>query len=214
MPDLDACHVFVCGRTRSGKTRAELARALSHPGPVLFINTQDETMGAGWVLAGPHDRVSSLLRALRAGRRVAFLPAAYPPTAVRELQALVAVLFGAAPWPRPVLLIVDEAHVFAPQGSPPGALHRVALRGLRWGLQLVLISPRPAIVDKGLVTQCALHRIFATSWEGSYFASHGVPAEKVKAILDAAGRWSYVVFDGASVAGPFRENISYPLQDP
>ena len=198
-------HVFCCGRTRSGKTTWARAYAARWPGPVLFVNTQEERMPRGWTSAGPEHSIRVLVRALRAGDRVDYVPSAEDVTARAELGCLVDLLFRRAPWSPPVLLAVDETHVYAPQSPTPSPLHRIARRGLRWGIVGLWISQRPANVSKDLVTQCARHIIFQTSWEGGYFSDHGIPAEEVSRLLSAGGDYSYVVWDGAQLTGPFRE---------
>jgi len=61
---------------------------------------------------------------------------------------------------RPLHLILDEADEFAPQRIPPagaalfGAIDRIVRRGRARGLGCTLISQRPAVVNKDVLTQC------------------------------------------------------------
>ena len=60
---------------------------------------------------------------------------------------------------RPYFIIIEEAHEFIPQG--PGTplkeyLTRIALRGRKRGLGLILVSQRSAKVDKDVLTQAEL----------------------------------------------------------
>ncbi|MFA7298015.1 MAG: helicase HerA-like domain-containing protein, partial [Dehalococcoidia bacterium] len=61
---------------------------------------------------------------------------------------------------RPLHLILDEADEFCPQRIPPagaalfGAIDRIVRRGRARGLGVTLISQRPAVVNKDVLTQC------------------------------------------------------------
>jgi hypothetical protein len=56
----------------------------------------------------------------------------------------------------PYLLLVEEADKFAPQTHHvPGMLEELAVRGRKRGIGLLIISQRPANIDKNILAQCA-----------------------------------------------------------
>ncbi len=207
-PDLDAQHQFVAGRTRSGKTTYAVARAWRWPGPVLFVNTQDEDLGEGWWRADPSSSAVALIQSLKRGQRIDYLPSADDAAAAAEIGALVERVFVRAPWRPPLLFVVDETHVYAPNSGRPSSLLRIARRGLRWGVVGLWISQRPADVSKGLVSQCASHVLFPVSFESDYLSRHGLPGDEIRRRLAEAPPYSYLLWDQLELTGPFREEIS------
>ena len=66
----------------------------------------------------------------------------------------------------PMVLIVEEAHKYAPQkgtilSSQP--LHTLASEGRKFGLGLGVVSQRPALVDKNILSQCNTQIILKTT---------------------------------------------------
>jgi DNA helicase HerA-like ATPase len=58
---------------------------------------------------------------------------------------------------QPLLLVVDEAHLFVPRGggTPANrALTRVAKEGRKYGVGLMLVSQRPSDLDPAILDQC------------------------------------------------------------
>ncbi|MEB3861124.1 MAG: DUF87 domain-containing protein [Desulfurococcales archaeon] len=66
---------------------------------------------------------------------------------------------------RPLFLVIEEAHEFIPQGyssSVKNVLVRIALRGRKRGLGLIMVSQRSAKVDKDVLSQAeyyVLHKV-------------------------------------------------------
>jgi hypothetical protein len=61
-----------------------------------------------------------------------------------------------------VVLIVEEAHNFCPQGGsagPSSVLRTIASEGRKFGLGLGVVSQRPATVDKNVLSQCGVQII-------------------------------------------------------
>ena len=89
----------------------------------------------------------------------------------------------------PTLIVIDEAHNFAPQQTTDllaenvaSSIHRIAADGRKYGLFLLLATQRPAKVREGLLAECENvcllrlqspvdHRTAADTW--------GVPLEEV-----------------------------------
>lgn len=61
----------------------------------------------------------------------------------------------------PLYLVIDEADEFAPQNGPPGtermlgAIDRIVRRGRIKGFRVVMISQRPAVLNKNILSQAA-----------------------------------------------------------
>lgn len=200
---------MVVGATGTGKSwyaweRANRARSC------LFFDTEDAAAGAGRppgpvIRAGWEDGAVDLVRCLRGKAPmpavVQYVPRDSEKVARAELAVLVNALI-ARPGPE-VLLAVDEAYYYAAEGLADGPLHLVARRGRKYGLALLAVTQRPADVSKTLVTQCSRHILFKTSCEGPWFSRYGLPAEGIRARLDAAPAYSYLVWDGIVLTGPF-----------
>lgn len=64
---------------------------------------------------------------------------------------------------RPYHLVVEEADEFMPQPLPKGSIwKRIASRGRKYGLGMIIASQRSAKIDKNVLTQCdhaILHRV-------------------------------------------------------
>lgn len=201
-----AGHEFVCGRTGSGKSVYAVKRGLAHAGPCLYIDPQEQDdLPARWPRTGSQNMISQILSLARRGG-VVYVPDRRLKEAQREIRGLIGCLFAGRPWSPPLLLIVDEAQVFAPEGGADSPLTWIALRGRRWGVQGLFVSQRPAEVDKSVVTQCARHVVFQTAFEGPYFQRYGLPADDIRSRLSPpTPDHSYVVWDGVALTGPFKE---------
>ncbi|MFP4554570.1 MAG: ATP-binding protein [Actinomycetota bacterium] len=58
---------------------------------------------------------------------------------------------------QPLLVVVDEAHRFLPNGLDSSAhrcFSRIAKEGRKYGIGLMLVSQRPSDVDQGVLSQC------------------------------------------------------------
>lgn len=58
---------------------------------------------------------------------------------------------------QPLLVVVDEAHRFLPQGGDTAAhriVARVAKEGRKYGVGLMIVTQRPSDVDPGVLSQC------------------------------------------------------------
>jgi len=58
---------------------------------------------------------------------------------------------------QPLLLVIDEAHRFVPEGSTTSAsrtLATIAKEGRKYGVGLMLVSQRPTELDHAILSQC------------------------------------------------------------
>lgn len=193
-------HEFVCGLPGSGKTHHAVHVATHHQGPVIVIDPQDDP-DLPWPRADSGNSWSQIWAAATSGG-VRYVPSLDDARAERELRLIALRLLQ--PHQRELLLVIDEAHIYAPEGKPAGPLHQAARRGRRFNVRLLLISQRPADLSKGLVLLAARHTIF-TTFEGSYLAKYGIPADDLRQRLVNGGDYSYCTWDMASLQGPFRD---------
>jgi hypothetical protein len=103
---------------------------------------------------------------------------------------------------RPYQVVLEEAHEFVPQGvrSPlKTTLARIALRGRKRGLGMVLISQRSAKVEKDVLTQAAivfLHRVVHPIDMKIYQEILPLPSKEVEGRVGALGKGdALVLFD-------------------
>lgn len=198
-------HVFCAGMTRSGKTTWARNQASAWPGPALFINTQAEPTGRGWVAAAPHNSQRLLMTVLRDGGRIDYIPTNDDPRARMEVSVIVDGLFHRI-WKPALLLVVDEAYVFAPRSALGGPVHKIACRGLRHGIHGLFLSQRAAMTAFTPITQCLAHVVFRTlPFEDGYFKSHGLPGSEIRRVIERAEKHSYVVWFDGRLWGPFKE---------
>lgn len=193
-------HEFVCGLPGSGKTHHAIRLAREHRGAVIVVDPQDDP-DLPWPRADASNSWGQIWEAAGRGG-VRFVPAMDDQRANRELRLIAQRLLH--PHQRELLVVVDEAHIYAPEGKPVGPLHQLARRGRRFGVRLVLISQRPADLSKGLVLLSARHTIF-TSFEGPYLSKYGINGEELRRRLLAGGEHAYCTWDMATLQGPFRD---------
>lgn len=209
-------HESVTGITRSGKSYYAAHRATGHRGPVIIVDPQMDPVYDRWPRAdGGATWRDVWTAACRGG--VVFAPDWRDKLARAQVAWICAeVISRAAPsgYGVPVLVVVDEAHLLAPEGQPAGGVHQLARRGLRWGVQLAVVSQRPQDVAKGVLSQCARHVIYRSEYQTPYWTRYGIPAEDVQARLaeggrvyahrarEGAGPWPYVVWEDGRLSGP------------
>ncbi len=207
--------------TRSGKSHFAAARASWHDGPVLVIDPQDSPCWR-FPRASGRNTAREVIAAARAGG-VVYVPSWDDKKGRAEVVLLVAEVVEAArragaaagrakhSW----LIVCDEAQAYAPEGGAAGGLHLIARQGLRWGVQGVFISQRPADIAKAVISQAVRHYIFEPGAYGApYFDKYGIPGEEVRRLLDlgreqfagraagGAGPWPFVIWEGGRLKGP------------
>ena len=109
--------------------------------------------------------LSSILRIPGNGRPVSIFDlSALPSEAINTVvSVLCRLVFDFALWSqgdRPVLLVCEEAHRYAPAADGLGfastraALARIAKEGRKYGVSLCIVSQRPSELDTTIVSQC------------------------------------------------------------
>lgn len=123
------------------------------PNPDGKVKSDIDALVAGWV---GHDRPITILD-------VSGLPSEVLPTIVGTVLRIVYdVLFWAQNLPmggrkQPLLIVLDEAHLFVPRGKDSPA-HRtvsmIAKEGRKYGTGLLLVTQRPAEIARSALSQC------------------------------------------------------------
>ena len=196
-------HVFICGITRSGKTyfAKEAARRLKSP--VLFLNVQDEALGAPFQDFGPFDDPAQLRRQLQKGSKIDFR---FWDLSGKQIQIVIASLINNIMQQRdfserrPVYIVIDEAQILTGPGLD--AAIAASTRGLARGVRLISISQRPALVDKTIYTQASEQYLFRLApSEGQYLKNKGIDYDYCLKTWEDLGQYSYIYTDGFIMEG-------------
>lgn len=202
-------HTFVCGMTQSGKTSFVINQLKKSHCPVLFFNPQRVDLGRDYITTDVHSAVwQHVLRALKRGEKIDYLPALSDRVAAAELEYIVNRLFEAGfTKDKPIIIAIDETHMVSDYKEGKRALRKVANRGLSFGVHAVFISQRPANVEYTILTQSDQHVIFKTGYEKEYFNRKGLDYEEIKSRIQAKGEHAYVVWNGYELTGAYREKL-------
>lgn len=106
---------------------------------------------------------------------------------------------------RPLFVVVEEAHEFIPQGySTPvkNLLVRIALRGRKRGLGLIMVSQRSAKVDKDVLSQAeyyVLHKVMHPADLRVYKDLLPLNPREIEAIVPKLGVGEALFYDGSTV---------------
>lgn len=163
---------------------------------VVFFDTQDELKGK----MPRADMSDDVARVLGAGY-IRYVPSSDDDTARQELAVLVDHAFARR---GDVVFVCDEAQEYAPQGGAPGPLEQVARRGRSKGVWLWAVSQHPADLSKKVMRQLGKVFLFEMPWSSPYFATYKIPQDELKERLAAGGAYSYCVWDGLDLSGPFK----------
>lgn len=197
-------HSYIVGRTQSGKTYFSKYLADRFDGPVLFINPQKEKL-QGYIKTNYENDINDIYRELRKKSKINYIPSVDDETAAKELKFLVDYLFQKKlPKFDPVLLVIDETHIFSNNKESKSTLRKIANRGLSYGINALFISQRFANVEYTTVTQSEQHFIFKIGFEKEYFTRKGVPYEEIKNKIDKNGKYSFMLWNGIDFNGPFK----------
>lgn len=110
---------------------------------------------------------------------------------VKVVQEYAESLWQAREARQPHLLILEEAHEFIPQGGASLArriVKRLALRGRKYGLSVLVVSQRSAAIDKAVLTQARLlilHKVYHPADLEVYKALLPLPGAKVESMVAA-----------------------------
>ncbi|MEB3825285.1 MAG: ATP-binding protein, partial [Desulfurococcales archaeon] len=106
---------------------------------------------------------------------------------------------------RPLFLVIEEAHEFIPQGySGPvkDVLVRIALRGRKRGLGLLMVSQRSAKVDKDVLSQAeyyVLHKVMHPADLRVYKELLPLNPKDIESVVPKLGVGEALFYDGLGV---------------
>lgn len=187
-------HNTVIGRTRSGKTTGTLLSLQRQKKGVLFFNTQLIKFPRGWTAASHQTDFDAIIDALHAGEKIVYNPSRE--YRQQELKVLIQLLYKSAEAAElDMFLVVDEVHLY--EKAALKACIEVATTGIRWGINAIWISQRPAKIDNTLMSQSTRFVIYDVShMESTYFKNYQMPAEQIYAALKIVGQYGYAIYDG------------------
>jgi DNA helicase HerA-like ATPase len=194
-------HTTVIGRTRSGKTYTTKQILKNSKTGVLFFNVQHEKMPKEFINADGNNTFNQMNDLIKNGGKINFLPSL--DTRIRNAQLVYLISEVYRHKGQKMILALDEVHLFK-EKAVLNSIEQVMTTGLRWGLHCVAITQRPALIPNVIFTQSNQMVIFETNMEGDYLEKKGVPYEDVSKKIENGGKYSYIVFDGKLVKGPFK----------
>jgi len=187
-------HTIVLGLTRSGKTYAVKKILTQNSKGVLFFNTQNENL-EGFIKVNKFTHYSIILKLLKLNRKINYIPSTKLKEQFIEIQFLVNQLFENSNFSQknPIYIVIDEAHLF--QKESLESIKRIATSGIRWGLNGIFISQRPANLDNTLMSQSSHMLIFKCNMESQYFKNYSIPIEKILNNISIMGEYSFCEYD-------------------
>jgi len=172
-------HTVILGRTGSGKsyyvTQTYVReRYLSNKAIMYWQGGHDNiTLPVPYLSVNGRDDTKKILAVLDSKKHVVcYTPAIEQKIADQELKYWQQKFMSAE---RDLVIVVDEAQRYAPQGSIDTACHLLATGGRRWGISCVFICQRVAELSKTIATQCMNWIIFEhSSIDTEYLRQRGI----------------------------------------
>jgi hypothetical protein len=198
-------HHAIIGTTGSGKSYFAW-RDSARTGFTVWWNTDDDDPPPGVKPLTADMDVSprQLVEAAKhPGAVIAYVPDDRLLVARAELDALIDYMMH----PKRsvgVRLVVDEAHVYAPNGQQVGPLQEAARRFRKRDVACTFITQRPSAISKDLIGLCAVKTIFRTD-EWAWLKHHELPAAEIMARFATTDHpHAFIqVLPGGVVKGPF-----------
>ncbi len=175
--------------------------------------------GASFVQDNMMEILARLLRIPTYGKPITILDISGVPAEIVDVvvSLICRTLFDFAVWSprnqaRPVLLVCEEAHRYAPEKESEGfaptkrALARIAKEGRKYGIGLCLVSQRPSELSTGILSQCNTLFAMRMSNDRDYeFVKRAMP-ESAHGLLGAlpALRTQEAIAVGEGVSVPMR----------
>jgi hypothetical protein len=166
------------------------------PKGVIFYNTNYEDMPDYVKIHKDNITFDMMLRLLHKGRKLNYMPGTYQEDKDKELRLIIKKLFeyGGFREKDSIILAVDEVHLYKAR-EVISELIRVATGGIRFGINGMWISQRPALIDNTLMSQSQGMIVFPCNMEEQYFRRYNIPYEQIENELDKKGKFSYAYYD-------------------
>src|SRR3990167_9819020 len=192
-------HIFICGKTRSGKSTLAKVFFAALNGYRIYFNVQrDRSIYAisDVNCATPAELADAIIANKK---RINYLPPVDDDSAKIHHDAIyrMAIALGediansrsVAELPKIPLwctLITDESHIIAPKGSNKDSLSVLISRGLGLGVRSITVTQRPAMISHVPLTQSSHYFIFKVSkFEVSYFKRYGIDIGSGRSFIGA-----------------------------
>lgn len=204
-------HVFIGGKTGSGKTvfASEYFRNLD--GLVVFFNTNE-----AYVVEDSADEVITSVQELTElinETKVNDLKICYNPElagediSIEEVATVINMFFAIGSVAKKQIrgdpetwgtIIIDEVQTWGEKQGHP-AIHKLWKRGRSYGIRAVGISQRPADVSHTILTQSFEHVIFYIGdYDHPYFKRYNIPIEEHMDHIEYKS-YRFVIWDGTNI---------------
>jgi hypothetical protein len=187
-------HSIVIGKTQQGKTYATQKILLEQNKGTLFFNTQLEDL-KGYINVDRNTTFKQIKQLLKLGKKLNYMPYPLLKIQFQEIQFLINLLFSSGGFTKNdnIYVVIDEVHLFTKEAQD--SIERIATSGLRFGLNGIFLSQRPANMSNTLMSQSNEMLIFKCSMESQYFKSYGIPIEEILQSIESNGKYSFCSYD-------------------
>lgn len=191
---LENTHTTVIGRTQSGKTWAVNRILKNQRRGVLFFNTQLEEL-PGYIVIDCKTKFIQIRELLKKGYKLSYNPDTKLEIQAQEISFLIEQLFENGNFNKinNIFIVIDEVHLFTKEGL--SQVHRIATGGIKYGLNGIFLSQRPAQISNVLMTQSSNMVIFFVNMESKYFRNYEIPIEEILRNILTNGQYSFCSYD-------------------
>jgi archaellum biogenesis ATPase FlaH len=191
-------HTIVLGQTQTGKTYATEHILKTQKQGVIFFNTQLETL-RGYIQINKFTSFKIIKNLLNKGQKLNYTPVPKLQIQEQEIKFLVNQLFefGNFSKEKNIFIAIDEVHLFTKTSQQ--AIERIATSGLKFGLNGIFLSQRPANMSNTLMSQSIEMLIFKCSMESQYFKNYNIPIENILEKIEKNGKYSFCTYDFTDV---------------
>lgn len=206
-------HVFIGGKTGSGKTVFAREYFRHNIGFNIFINTNEE-----YAVEEVADRVISSVAELEElindketpvkNMKVCYNPKeAGEDVSIEEVSTIISIFFAMGAIAKRQAqgtpenwgtILIDEVQTWGEKAGHP-AIHKLWKRGRSYGIRAVGISQRPADVSHTILTQSYEHVIFYVGdYDHPYFKKYNIPIEDHMEHIEYQS-YRFVIWDGTTI---------------
>lgn len=191
--------VTIIGDTQGGKT--ELANHLFQQTGGLYIDIEDKGQVQVDKTISAKNSVKVIKKVLKEYRRVAYIPTTDKKLRTKEVKALWHILIGLG---INIYVYVDEAQHWG--NARTNDFDEYAIRGLKHGVHLVVMTQRPAKISKTIASQSKTLICFDISgYEKKYFKEYNLPYDEINNALVKKPEYYFVVYiKKVGVSKPFK----------
>lgn len=187
-------HTTVIGRTQSGKTYAVNRILKNQKKGVIFFNTQQELL-PGYIVIDQKTSFIQIRDLLKKGFKLSYNPSTRLEIQAKEISFLIDEIFENGDFNKVnnIFFVVDEVHLFTKEAL--SEICRIATGGIKYGINGIFLSQRPAQISNVLMTQSAEMVIFFVNMESQYFKNYEIPIEIILQNIAKNGLYSFCSYD-------------------